>query len=96
MIKKVQAPRKKKSKPAKKTKVSRTRAKKPGNFFRGVTKFMPDLRPYINPLLSKGHEKLGDAYASVARVIATQKEALEDHLAERKNRSRTARQKRVK
>ncbi len=38
--------------------------------------------------MNKGKEKLGDAYASVAKVLAEQKEAYEDRRAERKERER--------
>jgi len=48
----------------------------------------PGFREKVEPYVNKGKEKLGDAYASVARVLAAQKEAYEDRRAERKERSR--------
>lgn len=65
-----------------------------GDFFRsatsGVTSRLPELKERLDPIITKGREKLGDAYSSVAQVLAAQKEAFEDRLAERKNRSNPA------
>jgi hypothetical protein len=59
-----------------------------GDFLRSVTKRLPELRQQLGPILSKGREKLGDAYSSVAQVLAAKKEAFEDHLAEKRHGAR--------
>jgi hypothetical protein len=53
---------------------------------RPLSKRWPKVRDQVGPVLQAGGEKLGDLYASVAQVVATQKEAFEDRLAERKAR----------
>ncbi len=65
-------------------------AKPAVDFFRSITRRLPELRERLEPYLSKGKEKLGDAYSSVAKVLAAQKEAFEDRLAEKRDRARTA------
>jgi hypothetical protein len=50
----------------------------------------PAVREKIEPYVNQGKEKLGDAYASVATVLARQKEAFEDRRAENKDKARTA------
>ena len=61
-----------------------------GDFVRSITKRLPELRQQLGPILSKGREKLGDAYSSVAQVLAAKKEAFEDHLAERRRGAKSA------
>lgn len=53
---------------------------------RPLSKQWPKVRDQVGPVLQAGGEKLGDLYASVAQVVARQKEAFEDRLAERKAR----------
>lgn len=55
---------------------------------KSATDKLPEIGGRINPWLNKAREKVGDAYSSVAQVIATKKEEIEDKLAERKNRAR--------
>lgn len=61
-----------------------------GDFLRSVTKRLPELRQQLGPILSKGREKLGDVYSSVAQVLAAKKEAFEDHLAEKRHGAKGA------
>jgi|GEM_PF-6617896 len=61
---------------------------KAGDILRSVTGRLPELRERIEPIIGKSREKLGDLYSAVAQLAATRKEAFEDYLAERKDRSR--------
>ncbi len=58
------------------------------HLFRSIKEQWPGFREKIETYVNKGKEKLGDAYASVARALAAQKEAYEDRRAERKERER--------
>lgn len=58
------------------------------HLFASIKEQWPGVREKLEPYVNKGKEKLGDAYASVAKVLAEQKEAYEDRRAERKERER--------
>ena len=60
------------------------------DFVQSVKKQWPGVREKIQPYVNKGKEKFGDVYASIATVLARQKEAFEDRRAEQKDRARSA------
>lgn len=62
-----------------------------GDFVRSVKGRLPELRERLGPFLRKTREKIDDVYSAAAQVLAEQKEAFEDRLAERKNRSQSSR-----
>ncbi|HVE15561.1 MAG TPA: hypothetical protein VNB29_02440 [Chthoniobacterales bacterium] len=53
---------------------------------RPVVEQWPKVRDNVTPLLKVAGEKLGDLYASAAQVVTEKKEAIDDHLAERRAR----------
>jgi hypothetical protein len=58
-------------------------------FVHSIKKQWPGVREKLEPYVNKGKEKFGDAYASVAKILAERKEAFEDRLAEKKERERS-------
>jgi lipopolysaccharide biosynthesis regulator YciM len=61
--------------------------KKTGESLRSTVKRWPEFRQQIKPWLSKSREKIDAAYSSLAKVFSSQKEALEDRLAEKRHRA---------
>lgn len=55
-----------------------------------VGKGLPDWKKHLGGAFHSGRERFSDAYATVARFAALQKEAFEDHLAEKKSRNQTS------
>ncbi len=58
------------------------------DFVQSVKKHWPGFRKKIEPYVATGKEKIGDAYATVAKILAAQKEAFEDRRAEKKEQER--------
>ncbi|HSI85730.1 MAG: hypothetical protein ACAI35_06275 [Candidatus Methylacidiphilales bacterium] len=58
---------------------------------RESTKDLPQYLEHVKPYLQTGRAKFEDAYVAVLQAIITQKEKLEDFLAERKDSARKAR-----
>lgn len=56
--------------------------------FSAVPSEAPKWRRQLGALMNGGREKLGAAYSAVARVVALQREALQDRFAEKRDRGK--------
>ena len=91
MLDKARAHRRKKSPPAHHEELPLLNTKVAGDFVQSVRGRLPELRERFGPFLRKTREKIDDVYSAAAQVLAEQKEAFEDRLAEKKNHARPTR-----
>jgi hypothetical protein len=90
MLDKARASRRRRAKSAPKEAIPLLDTAPVKDLLRPITSHLPEWKKHLGAAINVGREKLGDAYAVVARAAASQKEAFEDRLAERKSRSRAA------